>query len=354
MSVDIRKLIIKGGERFDTWRKLVASRKMAVDIRKKIVNKKGGSVIDSGLERTIKAYARDKFGSTDYWLWLATYTELRGEFKAGWVPDDYYQCTLIPFLNPGEKSHSSTMKTFEFRLFGNYAIKPLFLLINQLFYDPNFCVIPIDQAEMILKEYNHEVVIKTDTGASAFSTRFLDWKDIDLKDYLKLKKNLVFQPSVQQHAAISAVYSRAINTLRITTFLDQNMGPKVMYIKLRLGANGSKVDNVKTGGLSVFIDKEGTPFNQAYDNLGLPIGDSHPDTGFKYRDIRIPNFEKALTICRESHNDYPYVRFIAWDVYIDKDAEPKLIEWNALKPDVWINEALIGPIWDPDLLENNH
>jgi len=123
--------IVRGGfESFENWRNYTNSRKQAHSIREIIVKRNGKSVVDKTVLKKIKKYSHDVFGSADYWPWLATYTELRGRFIEGWIPDDYYTLELIPRLNPRHLAMISTIKTFDHHLYDEFAIKPLAVRIS--------------------------------------------------------------------------------------------------------------------------------------------------------------------------------------------------------------------------------
>jgi hypothetical protein len=41
----------------------------------------------------------------------------------------------------------------------------------------------------------------------------------------------------------------------------------------------------------------------------------------------------------------PYAAIIGWDVFINEEGAPKLIEWNAKNPFFWPVEARYGPFF---------
>ena len=127
------KVIRRSYSAFERWRNYANSRKQAKSIREQIVRKKGYSVLNKSLKKEIRDYAQKRFGSTEYAPWLETYTELREEFVEGWIPDDYYTFEMIPALNPRSIAHISNLKTFDHRLFKEFAIRPLAVRINGVF-----------------------------------------------------------------------------------------------------------------------------------------------------------------------------------------------------------------------------
>ena len=59
---------------------LVQLRHLAHKDRKRVIKRKGKSVVNREVKKAIKEYARERFGSKAYWPYLAYYTEMRGEF----------------------------------------------------------------------------------------------------------------------------------------------------------------------------------------------------------------------------------------------------------------------------------
>jgi hypothetical protein len=337
-------LIREGYGKFTRWREYVNSRRYAHVVRKKIAREKGYNTVDRRMIRRIKRYAEEVFGSESYWPWLAAYTELRGEFFEGWIPDDYYKLELMPALNPRPVANLSKIKSYDHRLFPDFAVEPLAVHISGGFYDHEQN--PLCDADFLkrMKHYGAEVVIKEDETASGQGITFKNWTDVSRNDFMS-GNNYVVQPSVKQHEVLADLYNRAINTVRVATYLSPEGKVSVHHLSLRTGFDGARVVNVSRGGVELLLNIEGSVVSNALDSMGLEIGSRHPDTGFLYEKLKVPSIPEAIRRCIESHYLFPYVRFIAWDLYIDENEIPRLIEWNAWMPDIWVNEALIGPLW---------
>jgi hypothetical protein len=307
----------------------------------------GRKVLNRKIKRDIKEYARRRFGRRSYWPYLALYTEIRGEFIEGWIPYDYYRFTLVPKLNP-EPAALFDSKIYDYRLFGDFAVKPLFLYISGKYYDADLVFLSPDQVMSQLSEYDGEIVIKEEGGWGGLQVRILPASEFSL-DLMQNEKNYVIQPYVRQHKILSDLYPHSVNTFRVNTFLKKDGSAVVKYLWLRFGGDGGNVDNITSGGDFLYFYLDGTPEEVNYeDGIGTVIGDRHKNTGYRFADLKIPMFHEMLEACRIAHQKFPYIRLIAWDVCIDHMGKPKLIEWNTNNPDFFEKEALFGPFWTDD------
>lgn len=144
------------------------------------------------------------------------------------------------------------------------------------------------------------------------------------------EKSYVFQQTVEQHSALTAVAPDTLNTMRITTLRRGSAEPKVVGAWIRFGRHGGIVDNASAGGLFNGVELASgrlsgpsmTKFEQ-----GGQLYTHHPDTGHSLVGFEVPCFEAALDMARAAarHIDYPVV---GWDVGVTPDG-PVLIEGNS-------------------------
>lgn len=73
---------------------------------------------------------------------------------------------------------------------------------------------------------------------------------------------------------------------------------------------------------------------------------SHPQTGFSFKGTVIPNFSEALEMVKLLHKEIsPYFRFVAWDIAMNLDNRPTLVEVNLKYPGVMNPQLNCGPIF---------
>lgn len=343
---DIYFSLEKSAKVFMVKLKMIYSRRKAHIHRREIVRKNAKAIIDRKIKRVIKEYSRQRFGTSAYWPYLALYTEIRGQFIKGWLPYDYYRYVLLPRINPPECCAISEQKTFDYRLFGDFAIKPLFVFISGIYFDADLKVVELDQLKLFFSYYNDIIVVKQDNGCQGKQVSFIHSSLFNPKQ-LSASLNYTIQPNVRQYEVLEELHPSSVNTFRVVTWLCSDGSVKPKFAILRFGIDGIKVDNLASGGQFIYFDHSGKPSDYAYDLKGFNKGDRHKNTGILFSTLKIPMFFEILERCIKAHKKYSYTRLIAWDVCIDTSGEPKLLEWNTGNPTFLEIEAAFGPFW-PD------
>ncbi|HDZ42127.1 MAG TPA: hypothetical protein ENH59_10695 [Bacteroidetes bacterium] len=316
--------------------------------RNVVTKSKETKVLSNKLKKSIKEYSKDRFGSKNYWHYLALYTEIRGEFLEGWLPYDYYRFVFLPRINPKPALYLNDLKTYDYRLFGDFALKPLFLFISGMFFNTDLETVGKDDVKSFMSEYNDNIVIKEESGWGGEQVRIINPASFSPYE-LPNDKNYVIQPFVEQYKVLNDLYPESVNTFRVNTFLKKDGSVIPKYVWLRFGKDGMRVDNGTMGGDFLFFDLAGNPEPYSYDHkTGMKIGDRHKNTGYLYSDVKIPMFGEIIEKCKVAHKKFPYSRLIAWDVCIDSSGKPVLLEWNANNPDFPTEEAKFGPFWPND------
>jgi len=321
------------------------SRLEARILRKEIIAENGKTMVTPRLMKEIKKYCRNTFGSSAYWPWLAVYTEQTGEFKKGWMPYEYYRYEILPQMNPEKYRNFSECKHLDYKLFNGSVVEPLFFRFNGLYYHKQGAVLKKSEVNEILGEIDNEVVIKAVSGGGGKNVMFKQSSEVCLEE-LPESSDLLFQNAVEQHSELDKLYPHSINTYRVLTFLDNKGTVKTKFVILRFGRGGNRVDNCSRGGGWVFVYPDGTLSTKGHDEYGYSLGNTHPDTGTEFKKLRLPFLDQVNALCKKAHGAFPFTRIIGWDVYINKEEEAKLIEWNAETPGFWSFEAHYGPFFE--------
>lgn len=152
------------------------------------------------------------------------------------------------------------------------------------------------------------------------------------------KVDYLVQKVIIQHAGMSALNPSSINTIRVVTYRS-GMEIKAVYTVIRIGRSGMNIDNESAGGISAVIHKDGTIGKYAYGAPGVDKVE-FTDSGVQLEGYKVPSFDKAIELVKFSHMQLPYFNLIGWDIAIEEDGSPIMIELN-LNPD--LSQSANGP-----------
>lgn len=122
--------------------------------------------------------------------------------------------------------------------------------------------------------------------------------------------DMVVQESLTQCDELAAINESSVNTIRIMTLLKRDGYVKMVSSILRMGMDGSKVDNASSGGITVGIKENGQLKDIAYSNTGKRY-ECHPNSGIKFSTITIPNFHKVIEMVTRQAEEMPDFRLIS-------------------------------------------
>ena len=257
-----------------------------------------------------------------------------GVFSKEYMPIGFFEAELMGRANQWNRYYPSYSDKNMDETFLPHIIHPVSILknMNGYFY---FKGSPVSKEEAIRVCSNIEkAIIKPSMQSKGKGVKFLSVSDgitnIDNRTieqvFDQYKKNYLIQEAVQQHPAISALNPTSVNTIRILTYRS-GMEILVVYAVIRIGRNGQVIDNQSAGGISTVIHEDGTLGKYAFGVSGDDMIEK-TDTGIVLEGYKIPYFEKAIEVVKKSHYDLPFFDLVGWDISINENGEPVLIEWN--------------------------
>ncbi len=140
----------------------------------------------------------------------------------------------------------------------------------------------------------------------------------------------IVQTKIKQHAEMNRLYPHSINTIRLVTVKNVRTGRVEVFPSiLRVGANGSFVDNTSQGGLAIGVNLEsGRLFEYGYYKPAFGTrATAHPNTQVAFSDFVIPYIQEAKEQAIFLHSMLPDLYSIGWDVAIGEEG-PIFIEGN--------------------------
>ena len=124
---------------------------------------------------------------------------------------------------------------------------------------------------------------------------------------------------VKQHSAITALNSTSVNTVRIYTVMNKEMGISILSAAIRVGGSGSEVDNFHSGGVGYPIDVDSGVICSAGKDIEGKKYLFHPSTNHQMIGFKIPNWEALKMFVFAAAKTIKTARLIAWDVAILED-----------------------------------
>ena len=285
-------------------------------------------------------YARDVFGHRRFAPWLYVYSAIAGQFKEGWIPDNYYGSVVRPKLK-GVYGRISGLKSLHSTLFSSESFPDILFYSNGVFFDKDYRVIHPNYIRDKIFSDQEQVVFKLDNSSRGKGIHFLSRGSFDLNRIYGLG-NGVFQRFIRQHEFFHEFGGEAVATLRMTTVIDDTGMPSLRASYLRLG-DGTDTHVQSRSHIRIPIDIESGAFN----NVGFTPDwleiEGHPASRVKFKGKVIPGYDAFLKLVSSLHKRVPYARCVGWDLALDDQERVRVMEWNAQHNDIKFSEATQGP-----------
>lgn len=214
---------------------------------------------------------------------------------------------------------------FQYMKSHSLPVPEVFAFIRDgMVFNLNFEEISFDD----LKEEN-DYFLKDQGGECASYVKHI--KNYDQLNSLRseiAKGSYILQRRVIQSSEMNVLNPHAINTLRIVT-INKNGHCYVLTSLLRVGtAKTGNVDNWAAGGLAIGIQPNAYLKEYGFYKPVHGLKESvHPDTGIKFTEFKVPEYEEACKLACHAHKVFFNVRAIGWDVAVTPDG-PVFIEGN--------------------------
>lgn len=256
-----------------------------------------------------------------------------GVFSKDYIPKDFYTQELRPRANVYKFQDAYDDKNiYDIILAGENVVHTILKNMNGYFYYEGE---PLTRDEAIARCQNmEEVIIKPAMEMQGNGVKLLtvtngktNIDDLTIDQlFKKYRHNFLIQQRVKQHKDLAALNPTSVNTMRILTYRS-GMEVLLVYSVIRIGRSGQVIDNQCAGGISTTITKDGKLGKTAFG--GFSMDDVRvTDTGITLEGYQLPSYDKALEFVKRLHMKLPYFNIIGWDVSIEENGEPILIEYN--------------------------
>ena len=272
--------------------------------------------------------------------------ETKGEFDARYIPLDIQACFIDDWFNNTQTALAIDDKNM-YDLYFHDVNMPgtVGRIVNHSFLDEKYINISIDTLIERCSLAKH-VIMKPSIGSMA-GHGIVFWSEEEgvevLKKFLLEHDNYIIQELIQQHEEINKIYSQSVNSIRIVTcnFMGET---DVLSAVIRIGQGGNKLDNASQGGLFCGINEDGTLKKYGYSKYGETCT-VHPQ-GTVFAECRIPNFDKCKELVINLSNRFlRFSKLISWDLAVDENGEPTIIEVNLCYGGADIHQIANGPLF---------
>jgi hypothetical protein len=278
--------------------------------------------------------------------WHKFYSSRTGIYDVRFIPEDLHIAKIDKFYSNKSLSKGVDDKNYYDIWFPNIK-RPETVVrkINGLYYDGNFKYLDKDEVVPLCQKYKRLIIKPAIGSGGGKGIEF--WNSNQASSELERIlfegiDSLNVQDIMDQHEELKKIHSSSINTIRTISLLS---GGKVHILSsvLRMGINGTRVDNFRAGGLACGIKENGQLKDVAYSALGVKY-DRHPQ-GFVFSDCIVPSFDKIQETVVAEHMKLAHFRLISWDFSVDSEGIPVLIEPNLREGAIGLHQLCNGPIF---------
>jgi len=341
----------------------IASLRKARHFREKIrsINEKLDQMKVSKLKQSqideVRSFWRP-FGIKPYLGWHRFFTWGWGSFHPAFIPEDIYYTRLEMAGSKANLVKAYVDKNNYSRLFGNDVLpKTIIRKENGIFSDAEYHDLTFTQATNIVKRTAGRFVVKPSLlsggGRGLIIGSVTDGNiktpsgTISIASFLKESgPDIIMEEFLDQHPSMDRLHPGSVNTIKVFT---ARAGGTIKFLSsyVRMGTGNAQIDNIKAGGISCGIDQSGRLKALSLNN-SLVRHPSHPDTGIVFSGFQIPDFEKVKELSIEIHKKLRYFKFASWDIAIERNRGPVMIEVNLYGQEINSHQIFSGPLFEKD------
>ena len=255
-----------------------------------------------------------------------------GVFTKEYVPNNFYHCELVPRANDKAMATAYCDKNVCDLLFPDENVAHSILKNMHGYY--YFEGKPVTEEKAIeLCSNLHDIIIKPSLRSEGKGVKLMNFingkneKGETIKEiFVKYKEDFLIQRCIKQHKDMAALNPTSVNTIRILSYRS-GMEVIIIYAVVRIGRKNQIVDNQCAGGISTTISKEGKLGKFAFGGFSTD-NILETDSGVMLEDYQIPSYDRAIEMIKRMHMRLPYLNILGWDVAIEENGNPILIEIN--------------------------
>lgn len=353
MSTRISKILQVGNAVYD---KILIKHRRNTEIKKfkdkRRVQIYGEVKLSPAQEAKIDDFYKENYGEKIPYTWHRYFTAYTGKFDVRYFPELLAIPEFERFMNPC---------TDYVNVFGDKNILPLLASAANVkmpativsrasgcYRDGRMQILSLDEAIKMVCTVGRVFIKPSVDSSSGRGCAILDV--VDGRDSRSGKtvgeifdlmgNDFVVQEIIRCHKSISDVYPGSVNTFRIITY---RWNDKIEHcpVIMRIGRDGNFLDNVHAGGMFVAVEDSGALHENAYTEFNKCYN-VHPNTGVKFANCVISNFDKVISAAKQMHTAVPQIGMVNWDFTVNEQGVPVMIEANTHGGAVWLAQMAHG------------
>lgn len=274
------------------------------------------------------------------------YLKAKGSDPALIVPPYVINNYVTPVLNPIDSNAYFENKNMFDRILPGCFPETYLRRIHGRWYDAGCRMLSDKEAEDLIAALHHKRQFIVKPAVNSSSGRGVAIYESDGKDWIDRKSgrtlpphnlfseagyagvDLVVQEVIAQHPFFSRLCPTAVSTMRVVMYNSPVTGNvESIWCGIRIGKDGSIVDNIHAGGLMFGISRDGVINNYGIDTYGNKYSQLN-GIDFSSSRLTIPHFDEILRFAAECTEKLIPNRFIAFDISLTQEGRPVLVEYN--------------------------
>lgn len=277
--------------------------------------------------------------------------EKTGKFHKEWLPQDVYLNIVDEYFNDRDASQILDNKSLYFRLFPDIPqIPSVVSRMGDLWYDENHHLVTLECVKSLIAAEPALFVKAATRSYGGLGVVHISGQETIVNQFEEAIKHMpgdiVVQRPIRQHATFAKLHEASVNTLRVLSLLTEE-GVKIYSAVVRMGVNNAKVDNATSGGIFCGVKDDETLGAIAYKLSGESFT-QHPNSEIVFDGYRIVGYDKAKELIKKAHPMVPYFKMVSWDIAINEEGEPVMLEANFAKGCLNFHQLTKGPLFGED------
>lgn len=273
------------------------------------------------------------------------------DFNSDYLPSSYFHPYVEGWLNLEPARNELNNKSILDRLYSGCRFpKTILRSYGGVLWNKDLRPILKEEGAEIIRTFEGDLLFKPsiDSTQGKGIKLFRDnEKDELIQDILSGKitqsGDFVIQEKIIQSSQTAIFNPASLNCFRLTT-LNLNGVISCHSRTFKCGAKDSFVDNIGEGrrGVIIGVNPDGTLKDYGFYGNGDKTS-VHNDINFSGH--RISHFPSLEATVLKLHKYTEDCRVIGWDICLDSNNEPVLIEANTIKPGISVEQMASGPIF---------